>query len=151
MKFDAERFKATTFEDRTKAVPVPQLKSFFVVDDDSKEADQPVWIVRGLTGIESARVRQAIADSKNLESVIEALGVGTLKEKVEAIRKVAGLETDEDVPEDIVRRYSSLTQASIDPVCDYPLAIALAKNHPEVFYLLTNTIISLTSGGRLGE
>ena len=99
----------------------------------------------------SQLARQAVVDSKNLEAIVEALGTGKLKTKVEAIRKIAGIESEEDVPEDLIRRYSWLEQASVNPVCDYPLAIKLAENYPEIFYLLTNTIISLTHGGRLGE
>lgn len=145
MSFDANKFKATNFNDRKKSLPVPQLKAFFPEDVE------PTWTVRGLTGVESARSRQAVTDSKNLEAVIEALGSGSLKLKTEAIRKVAGLDNLDDVPEDIVRRYSWLTQASVDPACDYPMAIKLAENFPEIFYALTNTILSLTHLGRLGE
>lgn len=151
MKFDTEKFKATNFVDRVKHVPVPGLRPFFKTCEGDEEDAAPVWTVRGLTGIESARTRQAVADSENLEAIIQAIGTGAMKDKVDAIRKMAGLQDADDIPQDLVSRYSMLTQASVDPICDYPLAIRLAENRPEEFYLLTNTILSLTSGGRLGE
>lgn len=150
MKFNAEKFKSTAFKDNTKSVAVPGLKSFFTFDE-GEDGSAPVWVVRGMTGIESAKTRQAVTENENLEAVVQAMGTGVMKDKVEAIRKLAGLQNEEDVPGDIVRRYSMLTQASVDPVCDYPTAIKLAENKPEEFYLLTNTILALTSSGRLGE
>lgn len=151
MKFDTNKYMGISFTDRIRAVPIPNLAKFFIVDETADKDTAAVWIVKGLTGKESAIARQAVADSRNIEAVIESIGSGNFKDKVAAIKKIAGIMDEDDVPEDIVRRYSWLVQASVDPVCDYPLAIKIAENHPEEFYLLTNTILTLTSAGRVGE
>lgn len=150
MKFNPEKFKAKNFKDRVKDVPVPGLIAFFDLENDEKDAI-PVWSVRALEGIEVARARQAVADAQNLSDAVQAVFSNLKNEKIEAIRKIAGLQNIDDVPQDLVKRYSMLTQGSVNPVCDYPLAIKLAKEKSTEFYLLTNTIIELTQHGRLGE
>lgn len=152
MIFDADKYSATEFRDRTAEVPVPQLKSFFKPDEDGKEVDagKCVWVVRGLDGPESAKARQAVEENRNIEAVLNALVSTIPKEKAEGIKDIMSINSDK-VPDDLVRRYSWLSQGSVEPKCDHRLAMLIAKNHPETFYALTNKIIQLTGQGRLGE
>jgi hypothetical protein len=147
--FDVAKFNATNFQDRIKSVSVPRLKAFFAPDKNGK-SPEIVWKVRGLTGLESARAKQAVDDSKNIETIIEAIGTKIKRDKIDAIKELAGVGED-NVPEDLVRRYSFLVQGSIEPECDQSMALKLAQNFPEEFYLITNTILQLTGQGRLGE
>ena len=146
MAFDIEKFTAANFNDRTEDVPVPRLKAFFKL----KKGENPVWKIRGLTGLESASAKQAVADNKNMDAIIKAIGTTIQADKVAGIRELAGLASDA-APDDLVLRYSWLKSGSVDPVCDQALALKLATNFPEDFYLLTNKIMMLTGQGRLGE
>jgi hypothetical protein len=144
MPFDAEKFTSASFTDRTEKVPVPRLAAFF------GKKDKPEWTVRGLTGLESAVSNQAAADNKNLDAILTAISTKVTAEKVEGIRELAGL-TGDSVPDELVKRYAWLRQGSVDPVCTHEMAMKLAENFPEDFYLLTNKILQLTGQGRLGE
>jgi len=144
MPFNVEKFESTVFEDRVADVPVPGLAAFF------DEGEAPVWKVRGLTGLESAISNQAVQNNKNVDAILGAIDTKIKKEKIEGIRQLAGL-SGGSVPDDLVKRYVWLTRASVDPVCTHELAMKLANEKPEEFYLLTNKILQLTGQGRLGE
>lgn len=146
MEFDAQKFETASFKDRIESVPVPRLKQFFKL----KKNEKPAWKVRGLTGEESALAKQAVQDNKNIDAIIQAIGSKGKKDLVEGIKELAGL-SSEKVPDELVQRYSWLTQGSVDPVCPHEMAMRLAVNFPEDFYLLTNKIMQLTGMGRLGE
>lgn len=150
MGFDIGKFTAARFQDRVKSIPVPRLQAFFFNDEKEDEAPEAVWKVRGLTGLESAVAKQATADSRNLEAIIDAIGTNIKSDKIAGIKELAGVGT-ENVPEDLVQRYSWLVQGSIEPECSQQMALKLAQNFPEDFYLITNMIIQLTGQGRLGE
>lgn len=141
--FDIEKFQTTKFKDRTEDVKVPRLKAFF-------GDDEPVWKIRGLTGLESAVAKQAVQDNKNIDAVLTAIGSRVKGDIVEGVKELAGL-SGEKVPDELVQRYSWLKQGSVDPVCDQDTAMRLAENFPEEFYLITNKIMQLTGAGRLGE
>lgn len=147
MEFNIEKFEATSFKDRTESVPVPRLKAFF---DKLEEGEQPVWVVRGLTGEESALAKQAVSENKNIEAVLAALNTTVKKDKIEGIKALAGVASDR-APDELVQRYSWLEHGSVEPKCSHEMAMKLALNFPEDFYLLTNKIINLTGKGRLGE
>jgi predicted alpha/beta hydrolase family esterase len=144
MGFDLAKFESATFKDRTEAVPVPRLAAFF------GKKDQAVWVVRGLTGVESAIAKQAVQQNSNIEAVLKALGSKVSKEIAEAAEELTGTAADK-VPDEMVQRYSWLVHGSVDPKCSHSMAMKLAKNYPEDFYLLTNKIMQLTGAGRLGE
>lgn len=143
MGFDLEKFESAQFTDRVESVPVPRLARFF------DEGDEAVWKVRGLTGQESAHANQAVSNNKNMDAILSAISTKVQQDKIDGIRELAGL-TDA-VPDELVKRYSWLTQGSVDPVCSHETAMKLARNYPEDFYLLTNKILQLTGQGRLGE
>ncbi len=144
MGFDAAKFETTKFKARVENVPVPRLALFF------NKKEKPVWTVRGLTGMESAVAKQAVSDNRNIDAILSAVGTKVKKEKIAGIKELAGLSPD-SVPDELVQRFSWLTQGSVDPVCSHELAMKLAQNYPEDFYLLTNKIMQLTGQGRLGE
>jgi hypothetical protein len=144
MAFDIKKFEAATFKDRIEVVPVPRLAMFF----NNKE--KPEWKIRGRTGEESAIAKQAVTDNKNIDAILQAIGSKSKKELVDGIKELAGL-SSEKVPDELVQRYSWLEHGSVDPVCSHELAMKLAQNFPEDFFLLTNKIIQLTGAGRLGE
>jgi len=100
MGFDIKRYKTTDFKDRTKAVPVPKLRRFF---DD---ADDPVWVIRGLTGIECAKAKQEVTNNANLSSMLQAITSRIDSEKIKGLQEYIGI-TD-SVPDDIVQRFSWL-------------------------------------------
>ena len=64
MSFDESKFLKTTFKDRTEDVPVPRLKAFF------GKKGKPIWVIKGLTGPESAKAKQAVQDNSNIEAII---------------------------------------------------------------------------------
>lgn len=143
MAFDAHKFETTTFKDRIESVPVPKLAAFF------DKGDEPVWKIRGLTGMESAAAKQAVQDNKNIDAILGAIGSKVNREKIDGIRELAGL--SDNVPDELVQRYCWLRFGSVDPECTHELSMKMAENFPEDFYLLTNKIMQLTGLGRLGE
>jgi len=153
MTFDIKKFETTTFKDRTEDVPVPKLSKFFKgagTKVKNKVKIKPIWKVRGLTGSESAMAKQAVAENKNIDAILQDIGSSTKRDLVEGIKELAGL-TEDNVPDELVQRYSWLKYGSVDPKCSHELAMKLALNFPEEFYLLTNKIMQLTGQGRLGE
>ncbi len=148
MNFDIKKFEAANFKDRVESVPVPRLTQFF--SDKGKKKATPAWKVRGLTGEESAIAKQAVSENKNIDAILQAIGSKGKKDLVEGIKELAGLSSD-NVPDELVQRYSWLENGSVDPVCSHEMAMKLAQNFPEDFYLLTNKIMQLTGMGRLGE
>ena len=149
MPFDIKKFETAAFKDRVEEVHVPRLAIFFN-SDDKNEKEKPVWKVRGLTGEESAIAKQAVSENKNIEAILEAIGSKSKKNLVEGVKELAGLSSDK-VPDELVQRYSWLEHGSVDPICSHELAMKLAMNFPEDFFLLTNKIMQLTGAGRVGE
>jgi hypothetical protein len=129
-------------------VPVPALKNLF------EKNEKPVWIVRGLTGIELAEVREAAQRNLNLEGLIELAASNLPKEKIKAVKEIIGLPGEsksEGSPDDYVRRLAILRLGSVEPEIEQPLAVKLAANYPVIFSKLTDEIMVLTGQGRLGE
>jgi len=143
MGFDIKKFETTNFKDRIEVVPVPRLKMFF------DENDAAEWTIRGLTGVESAIAKEAVRQNSNIEAVIKAIGSTAKRDLVDGVKELIGI--TENVPDEIVQRYSWLVQGSVEPVCTHEMAMKLSANFPEDFYLLTNKIMELTGEGRVGE
>ncbi|HHB11934.1 MAG TPA: hypothetical protein ENK62_01885 [Chromatiales bacterium] len=139
MGFDSRKFLNTEFRPRTEEVRVPDLAPFF--------DGEPVWVVRGLTGHELARVNAAAEAARSMEALAEALAAQAPAEKAEALKQLLGL--GEDTPEDLARRIEMLRLGSVEPECDRELAVKLADAYPVEFYQLTNAISRLTGMGKL--
>jgi hypothetical protein len=140
MTFDLERFRGTALAPRQATVPVPDLESFFC-------GDEPVWIVRGLTGEEIARCNESNARHATIAAAVQALAnsAAAKAETVEAMQNLIGFGTD--VPEDLAKRFDHLTYGSVSPVIDRALAVKLFASFPIVAYQLSNKILELTGLG----
>jgi hypothetical protein len=141
--FNAKKFETTNFIYREKEVDVPELKEFF---DGRKK---PIWIVRGLTGIEMAGVRDAVTKNQNFEKLIEQLTSSLSKDKVEAVTTAFGM--GDDLPDDYVRRLKILKLGSVDPVLPHDQVVKLADTFAVTFSRLTVEIMIVTGAGKLGE
>lgn len=144
MGFSIEKFDQTQFQDRVIEVKVPELSKFF------GDKEKPIWIVRGLTGHELAKVNEAVRANKDVGSILSGITSEDHSEKIEAIKESLGL-TD-NTPGDLVRRIAALKNASVDPIASQEMVVKLADTFPTTFYLLTNKIFELTGEGKmLGE
>jgi len=143
---DLNKFLNASLVHREETIEVPELKDFF-------GEEEPLWVVRGLTGAELGRANLAAESGiENARALVEAFsGDG---DKAEAIRKLAGI-SESGVPPDISRRIELLTVGSIKPelgINHRDVAVKLAETFPTQFYHLTQTILSLTGrGAELGK
>lgn len=158
MKFNQTKFTKQQFVDRTEDVEVSALRPWFDFDEDDqvKEEGQKdgkkkqevlppcLWQVRGLTGSEFATMMVAASKSKNLNTIIEA--IGSTQVKTEELKNIMGL--GEDTPEDLAKRLEQLVLGSVEPSIDSSMAVKLASTFPIEFYILTNKITALTGLGR---
>jgi hypothetical protein len=142
MPFDQQKFSNTKFSPRTDTVQVPALADFF------PEGEKPEITIRGLTGEEFARVREAQEKNRNIVAVLEALAGAGAEEKIQAIRETLGLDSDH-VPDDLSRRIEQLALGSVDPVLDVQAAAKIFRVWPVVGYDLTNRITVLSGQGML--
>lgn len=140
MPFNSKAFMKTKFKDRTEAVVIPELKSFFA------EKESPVFLVRGLTGEEFAVCQQSADKTRGLLALVEALN-GSAPEQAAALKKAMGLDRDE-VPVELIYRFEVLELGCVEPSIDRETAVKLAENFPTDVYKLTNKILHLTGLGR---
>jgi len=138
MPFDVKQFKKTKFTTRKEEVSVPDLSAYFSEDEN------PVWVVRGLTGQELGQTKDAAARNRNISAIVEALDSGSKTKKVQGVKKALGID---EVPQDIAERIEQLVIGSIEPCCDTDLALMLCERFPVEFYSLTNKILQLTGKG----
>jgi len=144
MAFDIEKFSSADLKQREAEVSVPELKDFFGKDEPT------VWIVKGLTGEEHARVNDAVKQNKDLGALVQSLFSSSTEKKVDAIREAFGM--SDEVPDDIVRRIAILRYGSVSPECSQELAVKIAKSFVIVLFNLTTKIMELTGlGSTLGE
>jgi hypothetical protein len=140
MPFDSKKFMKQEFERRTESVKVPDLKAWFGDDD-------PVWVVKGLTGVELARVNEA--GSKNVLSaqLLEMVMAKSDKETVASLKQQMGL--GDDTPADVAKRLELLVSGSVKPEVSLELAVKLAETFPIEFATLTNSVMTLTGKGSI--
>lgn len=139
MPFEITKFMKGGFEPRTEKVLVPTLKDWF------SEGEKPEWLVRNLTGRELALSQEAQSKTKNLALAIEAIAVTGGTDKLEAMRKIMGVSTDN--PNELNKRLDMLVYASITPEVTLDVAVKLAENFPLEFMKITTQIILLTGLG----
>ncbi len=144
---DMNKFSAANFSPRSTAVPVPEMERFFPAETDKKDM---VWEVRGLTAEELAGVNDAVQQNKNASSILSAIASKVTKEKVGAIKEAMGL-SDDNAPDDVVRRIAMLTVGCVSPECPQDVAVRIGDAFPQVFYKLSNKITELTGLGKVGE
>jgi len=123
---------------RTEKIKVPQLTDYFEGD--------PLFEVRGLTGSELGRCREAAARNRDVQAMAAALIGGNSDEKAEDLRQLA---TGPDLHDDICQRQEMLSLGCIDPKIEHSDAVLLSEDFPTEFYALTNAILKLTGAGRV--
>lgn len=139
--FDCNKFIKQGYSARERAVPVPDLESYFEKDEEA------TWVVRGLTGNELAKCNEASENRKQLADAVDALASGNAKEVIEHLKITMGM--GDDVPADIIRRMSMLEFASVSPQITLEVAVKLNENHPIEFFQITNAITELTGAGAI--
>ena len=139
MGFDLKGFKSSEFQARTEEVRVEGLAEWF------NEGDEPVFVVRGLTGEEVARANEAASRNTSWSRIMEAMASSDAQERVDAIKRMLGISAD--VPDDLAKRHEHLAMGSVDPDLDHEAAVQLAVRFPIEFYQLTNKIMELTGKG----
>jgi len=144
MGFDTEKFNSTKYTDRLAEIEVPELAKFF------EEADAHIWVVKCVGANEIAKSNDAAKNNKELIEIVTALAGEQGPERTEAIKEAMGI-TSSSVQTDVVRRISLLVSASVDPICDQNTAVRISNFHGNVFYRLTNKILSLIGEGMVGE
>lgn len=140
MSFDSNKFMKQEFKRRTQEVKVPDLKEWF---GDS----EPVWVVRGLTGVELARVNEA--GSKNVLSsqLLDLVLSKSDRDTVTSLKHQLGL--GDDTPADIAKRLEMLVVGAVDPEVSLEVAVKLAETFPIEFSTLTNAVMTLTGKGSI--
>ncbi len=135
--FNVDRFLAARYEARTERVPAAYLEDFF------PEGEDPVIVIRGLTGAELNKSLEAGTRRKAVDAVAQA--IATRKEEIAAVRQALGLAAD--TPPDLARRIEMLVCGSVSPTISHAAAAKIAEWHPTEFYDLTNRITNLTAAG----
>ena len=139
MSFNVDKFLSAKFKRIEKSIDVPDLKDFF------EEGEKPVWIVRGLTGIELGKMAEAVKANKTKADIVEGLMSGETRKLIDSMKSMIG--ADSNAPDDIAKRLSQITLGSVNPVCNQQLAVRLCEFYPIEFYQITNEITLLTGRG----
>ena len=146
MPFDLGKIERASFRPVTKEVPVPGLKDLWEGDGE------PVLVVRGLDGVELAKVREDAASADSLGPLVQALvDTGKLTQEVEAAIKAVAKAAPK-VPRDTIRAYGYLEAGIVEPKLTRAQIIKLYKARPKDMTQVDNEIILLTGDGwGLGE
>ena len=141
MGFDLERFRSAALVPCQERVPVPDLKSWF------GEGDDPIWIVRGLTGEEFMRAQEAANRYDLVLSAARALAsAGSLaSDREEHLKRLIGFGSQ--VPAEMAKGLDALVFGSVDPVIDRDGAVRLYAAFPIVAWHLVQKILALTGMG----
>lgn len=141
---DVKRLAASSFTLRQAEIRVPEMAEFF------PEGEDPVWVVRQLTGAELAHVREAADNLDKVRTIVQALsGGGEEGAPPKAVLDAFGL-NPEETPADLSRRIETLMYGSVRPAigaAQRSAAVVVAENYPMQFYSLTNRIMDLTGAG----
>ena len=139
MGFNSDAFLTARLTPRTADVPVPGLADWF--DPDSPA----VWQVRGLTGQELGRAKQAVESRKDLAALVSGIVGGQSQEKAAAARKLMNI--DDSVPANVALNIHLVALGSVSPVCCEDMAVLLCTAFPVEFQILARKILELTGQG----
>lgn len=142
MPFNLKKFDKAKFEDRTEAVPVPDMAEYF------DEGEKPEIVVRGLTGAEVFITYEAAEKNRNIKGIMEKIASANVTDKMDAISAALGI-LDERTPEEMARRVEQLRLGSVSPELDQIQAAKFFENYPVEGITVTNAISRLTGKGRL--
>jgi aminoglycoside phosphotransferase len=140
MGFDTRSFRKAKFEDRTAEVPVPDLAEWFA------EGEDPVFVVRALTGEELARCWNAADKNENMDQLIQALVGPNNQEKANVIKEMIGV--GERVTRKFAMQLEMFAIGTVDPDFDHEMAVKFAANFGGEFYQLVTKIERLSGQGR---
>ncbi|MFP5259297.1 MAG: hypothetical protein ACLGQH_09760 [Acidobacteriota bacterium] len=138
--FNIREFSRAQLKPRTKALEIPALAPW-------SGGEAPTIEVRGLTGQELARVREAVEKHRNIAKLLEAAVGGSDKEKITAVREMYGIA--DGLPEDFAKRIEMLTIGVVSPEMDLETCLKFATAFPVEFYSITGTITELTGMGHV--
>lgn len=140
MPFDIREFQRTPFEARTGEVKIPELAPWF-------GGAEPVFVVRGLTGIEMAQCSESAGASRLRAELVESLIDGSNQERVHALLATFGL--SEDVPGELVRYHELIIRGTVEPKIDRETSVLLAERFPVDHRALALQIMTLSGQGQV--
>jgi len=143
MPFDKNKFITTRFIPRQEELEFKDLQAFF------DENEKPVFTVKGLTGVEYAKAREAADRNKDIQAIFEGLASSKSKNKTEAIKDLLNL--GNDVPQIIAIKLELFLYGLVEPEPDLDFAKKLCKNFPIEFLQITQKIEELTGMGAVAE
>jgi len=138
MPFDARAFAKAQFEPRLVVVIIPELCDWFGGED-------PMFRVRGLSGIELAQALEAAQTTQSRAELAEALLDGTDGAKVDAVKEAFGL--GKGVPDELIRYHELVIRGSVEPKLTRDVSVKLAERFPVDHKQLALKILSLTGQG----
>jgi len=139
MPFDARAFTKAQFEPRLGDVIIPELRDWF-------GGDEPIFRVRGLSGIELAQALEAAQTSQTRAELAEALLDGTDGAKVDAVKEAFGL--GKGVPDELIRYHELVIRGTVEPKLTREVSVKLAERFPIDHKQLALKILALTGQGQ---
>lgn len=139
MTFDIDRYlQMPRIPPRTAELRFPELAPL------GAPGEEPVFIVRALTGHEIARANEANDRLERTRAAIEAMvGAGTVQ------REAFGdlLLSSDATPEDLARRIEHTMMGTVSPALNRDAVIRLLGEFPMIIWALSNSILKLTGLG----
>jgi hypothetical protein len=146
--FDIKKFDSCKIKQRTKDIPVPQLKSFF------PENGEVVFKARALSGSDYGRINQEVKENKveivrKLKKVVEGGDLVSICKGFEVFVD----ESKKILPDDIIFRTYWILFGCIEPELNLEQVIKIRENFADTFYDLSNKINELSNMGNevMGE
>ena len=139
MPFDARAFAKAQFEPRIGDVIIPELRDWF-------GGEEPIFRVRGLSGIELAQALEAAQTSQSRAELAEALLDGTDGAKVDAVKEAFGL--GKGVPDELIRYHELVIRGTVEPKLTRDVSVKLAERFPIDHKQLALKILALTGQGQ---
>lgn len=141
---NTRKFLKTQFEPRTFDYPVPQLAEWF------EPGENPVWTIRGLTGIELGRCLENGERKRNANAYkLEAMLTGDPTATMAIIQELFA--SRDDVPERVATRIEYLIEGSVNPKCDLELALKLMQFDGLLASNIANKILELSGKGQVAK
>lgn len=137
MPFNPEKFRAATYEDRVKTIPMPLLADYF------DEGESPELTVRGLSADEVFASMEAGNTQKTIDDVLTS--IESNESKREQLREVLGIKLD--LSPEFVRKLHLFILGVINPKIERDIALKIQRCFPSEFLLVCNTINALTGQG----
>lgn len=138
MTFKSNDFSRAKLEQRTSTVKVAELKDWF------EDGADPLFKVRGLTGEEFYRVREATARRVDLQAIATRILSGEGQAMAEAIEEFYGA-----VPDELARRVEILLFGCVEPQLDRSMALKLFQNFPSTAHTIAEEILRATGEGSI--